>query len=171
MTFNDACDRLFKIEGFYSNLSIDKGGATKYGITLESWAAYKKIPVSAKDISMIKDTEAREFYFDNYWNPLKLEMVQNDALKYIIFDQAVNRGLGTVVKQIQNILGLKPDGILGDNTLTVLNTQLASGFVLKFLFGCQMYYCHIVQRNPSQLPFITGWIKRTQELITLSLGG
>ncbi len=177
MTFLEACDHLFKVEGFYSNSSLDRGGATKYGITLKSWAAYTRKEVSPKDIMMINELQAKDFYLNVFWNPMKLDLIQNESFRYLIFDQAVNRGPETVIKQIQKILieeyqkPLKPDGIIGDETLAQINVFAGQGLVLKFLYSCQLSYCRIVQSNPSQLPFLVGWIKRTQGLLSLSLGG
>lgn len=177
MTFDEAMERLFKAEGLFSNHPSDKGGATKYGITLESWAAYRKSPMTLKDVKMITVFEARQFYRDCYWLPLKLDQIENESIRYAIFDQAVNRGSVNVVKQLQKIISeerhvaLKIDGILGEETLAHINKMPARVLVLKFIYSCQFSYCRIVQTNPSQLPFLAGWIVRTQELLTLSLGG
>lgn len=170
MDFNQACDRLFKVEGFYSENKADLGGATKYGITLQSWAAFTKRSVTSKDVMMIQDHDAREFYRQVFWIPFRCDEIHNETLRYAIFDQAVNRGPGSIVRQIQKILNLKVDGIFGDKTLSAINEQPA-GFVLAFIFSCQISYCQIVQKNPSQLVFLVGWINRTQELINLSIGG
>lgn len=170
MTFEEACDHLFKVEGFYSNSKADLGGATKFGITLYSWAVYTKKEVTSKDVMMITPQMAKDFYLATYWIPLRCDLIKSETLKYIIFDQAINRGTPTVVRQMQKILGLKVDGIFGDNTLSALNAQ-DEGFSLRFAFDCQDSYCQLVQRNPSQLVFLSGWINRTQELIKIILGG
>src|SRR6185436_6184758 len=104
MTFDEACALLFKVEGFYSNHPLDSGGPTMYGITLESWAAYINKPVRIEDIKAITEQTAKPFYRDLFWYPLRLDLVNNPTLRYLIFDQAVNRGPVAIVKQIQTVL-------------------------------------------------------------------
>lgn len=170
MTFDEACERLFKIEGFYSDNNADLGGATKFGITLANWAAFTKSSVTAKDMMMITPPMAKDFYQKMFWSPLRCEEIQSETLRYAIFDQAVNRGPGSVIRQVQKILNLKVDGLFGEETLAAINAQ-AKDFALTFVYSCQLSYCQIVQRNPSQLVFLSGWISRTQELLTLTIGG
>lgn len=176
MTFDEACARLFKVEGFYSNNPDDAGGATKYGITMQMWAAYVRRAVRAVDVMAIAEIEAKSFYRDLFWDHLRCEEIENDSLRYAVFDQAVNRGPGTVIRQMQRVLNddfgakLKEDGLFGDETLNVLNLK-ASEFLIPFIFSCQIAYCRLVQKRPSQLAFLTGWMSRTQSLITLAVKG
>lgn len=176
MTFDESCERLFKVEGFYTDHPQDKGGPTKFGISMFMWATYVKKAVNAGDIMALTTEQAKSFYRQMFWDPLKLDQIQNPIMRYVIFDQAVNRGPGTVVKQLQRLLNeelhltLKEDGILGEETIKQLNAA-ADKLLLPLGYSCQMAYCRIVQTRPSQLAFLTGWIRRTQELINLIVRG
>lgn len=143
---------------------------------MESLAAYLKRPVTAKDIMMLSEQAAKQFYCDVYWMPMKLFQVNNLVLRYLIFDQAVNRGMGTVMKQLQSILNdkfkksLKVDGITGDETIAAMNEQ-DSQLLLEFVYSSQLAYCRLVQQRPNQALFLVGWIKRTQSLLTMIFRG
>jgi|WetSurMetagenome_2_1015567.scaffolds.fasta_scaffold298546_2 lysozyme family protein len=171
MTFDESCNLLFMIEGFYSDHPDDEGGATKYGITMESWAAFKKMGVTKEDIKNITIDDAKAFYKKCFWDLLTLDQVNNPTLRYLIFDQAVNRGPQTIVRQIQislNKLGrpIVVDSIWGPKTLESINAEKGD-FLLEFVYASQLAYCNIVKTKPSQIVFLVGWIRRTQELMTL----
>lgn len=71
-------------------VTYDTGGATKYGIA-------QKYHTSV-DVPNITKVEAAAIYYTEYFKPLQLSNVTNDKLAYIIFDCAVNQGVGTAKK-------------------------------------------------------------------------
>lgn len=166
--FEIAFSNILKAEGSdYTDIPGDLGGPTKYGITQKSWVKFNK------DTHLINITEedAKFFYLYTYWIPMRLDEIKNYKTASIIMDQAVNRGIFTVVKQVQislAILGLlysQADGIIGDQTISALNKVEFKEFGLAFFKASQESYIKICQANQSQLKFLLGWIRRTHAIL------
>lgn len=168
-------------EGFYSNDPTDSGGETLYGIARNanpSWAgwpivdSYKKkagFPNSMKDDFQLKSLEYT-FYKANYWDTLNLDSVINQEIANEAYDTAVNMGVNTSAKFIQQALNLlnknnqdypdlAVDGKIGPVTLNILNTHKYPKAVLRALNGLQFErYASIVRNNPAQERFMAGWL-------------
>jgi len=169
--FDYAFESTLCLEGGYCDDPSDRGGKTKWGITESTLkAAVSEGIVSTRDVAALTREEARRIYRENYWNPLKLDSCLSPAAAAEIFDTAVNMGVPTAVKIIQealNYLGesLTVDGVLGRGTLAALNKWIAQDerAVLVCLNGIQfLRYLTIVKSNPTQRKFARGWTKRIQ---------
>lgn len=108
MTFDDAVNRVIKSEGGYVNHPADPGGETKYGI---SKRAYPN-----EDIRNMTEARAAELYRRDYWDKLSLDALP-DAVRYPLFDLAVNSGVSTAAKLLQRAVGVRDDGIIGPATI------------------------------------------------------
>lgn len=107
-----AFDVLLKNEGGYVNDPRDSGGVTKYGISKK---AYPDL-----DIKNLTIAQAMEIYHKDYWDRCKCDNIP-DALSVAVFDFAVNSGVKTAIKKLQIALGVKADGIIGNQTLGACN--------------------------------------------------
>lgn len=114
MDFDRAFDILVTHEGGFSNRSYadDPGGATKYGI---SQRAYPKL-----DIENLTLDQAKEIYKKDFWDACQCDAIP-DALRYPMFDAAVNSGVSQAVKWLQSAIGVKADGVLGPVTRQSVN--------------------------------------------------
>ena len=107
-----AFDLLMELEGGYVNNCHDKGGETKYGISKK---AYPDI-----DICNLTIEKAKEIYKRDYWNRCKCDYLP-DALSVAVFDFAVHSGTKQAIKKLQEALGVKADGIIGNQTIGAAN--------------------------------------------------
>lgn len=169
--FKKSFDEILKFEGNYSNHPLDKGGKTKFGITEE----VARINGYEGDMSVLPIELARAIYKLEYWDKLCLDYVTDDKTATEIFDIAVNMGIKSAGRMIQEALNLlnrdeadwkeiTVDGIIGTQTLTILNALPISDYkyLYKILNGLQFKrYYDIVKMNPSQEVFFRGWIMRT----------
>ncbi len=153
-------------EGGYVDHEDDRGGATKYGITIGTLERWRRQPVTKDDVKDLELDEAKMIYKTMYFDPLRLGEVNNGISAAILFDQAINRGPTTVAREVQFLIGVKADGILGPITLDTLNSVDQHEFQIEFFKLCQLAYIEIVRKNPSQLVFIRGWINRTHEMLS-----
>ena len=110
-------------EGVFSDDPNDSGGLTKYGI---SQAAYPNI-----DIRTLTKETAVIFYHRDYWMPLRC-WTYFGPVAMGVFDAAVNQGQGDAPKFLQMALGVKPDGIIGPQTLQAAK-RIGRAEFLKFL--------------------------------------
>ena len=112
MKFDQAFDKLIGHEGGYSNHPSDPGGETMWGVTLRvARAAGYQGPMSA----LLRGTAA-DIYRRQYWDAVKADQLP-EAIRYDVFDAAVNSGVGQAAKWLQRALGVKDDGVIGAQTV------------------------------------------------------
>lgn len=112
MNFDEAFDRLMVHEGGFVDDENDPGGATKWGVTefvARSWG-YTGLMV---EFTLI---EAKAIYEKQYWNPIRAAELPA-ALRYPVFDAAVNSGVKQAVRWLQRVLEVEDDGDLGPVTI------------------------------------------------------
>lgn len=92
-------------------------------------------------------------------------------LKMKLFDTAVNTGISRAVKLLQQSINaisptarLAVDGRIGPRTRAAL-CGLSEGAILEAYVQAQGdFYRGIVQRKPSQVKFLRGWLRRAEWL-------
>lgn len=95
-TFDSAIGDVLRAEGGYVNDPVDRGGATKYGI---SQKAYPKL-----DIANLTEAQAREIYKRDYWDKIGADALPEN-LRELAFDAAVNQGVGWTKKALKQAGG------------------------------------------------------------------
>lgn len=103
-----AIDMLLENEGGYVCNKNDKGGETKYGISKKAYPSL--------DICNLTEEQAKDIYFKDYWYRCKCNYMP-DALSVAVFDFAVNSGTKRAITYLQMALGVKADGIIGNQTI------------------------------------------------------
>lgn len=143
-------ERLFKLEEFYSNDKNDKGGETFLGISRvynpnwDGWADVdKKDYVSATE-------SAKLFYWSNFYEKYNLHLINDDKLRFAIFELIVNTGKP---KLVQQAIGVKADGVFGNQTISALNADATKSLVLILGYFAS-YYVSLNNRN-----YLYGWLK------------
>jgi lysozyme family protein len=147
MDFESAFNRLIGVEGSYVNDPADPGGETKYGI---SKATYPQ-----EDIPNLTLDHAKALYLRDFWGPAGCDAVP-DGLKYTLFDMAVNSGVRTAVRNLQQAVGEKEDGVLGPHTLQAVQAMGPSRVMARFQ-GYRLYMMTDLKTWPS---YGKGWAKR-----------
>jgi lysozyme family protein len=143
--FPAAVSIVLEAEGIFSNDPADPGGETYYGLSrianpeLEPWPPTKDRAIAV--------------YRKKYWDAHRCgEMPWSWAIS--VFDAFVNQG--NVTKLMQNVLGLRQDGILGDATIAAIEKAPVD---LLNLFFAGRAFSYIANSNfPT---FGKGWLKRT----------
>ncbi|NPV80787.1 MAG: hypothetical protein HPY52_11005 [Firmicutes bacterium] len=144
-------------EGGYVNDPKDPGGETKYGISKRSYPNL--------DIGNLTQEEAIEIYRRDWWERLRLDEIQDDAVATKALDTCVNVGARTGIKLLQRALATigKPvavDGILGPQTIKAVN-EADSGLLLEAMRVEQKtHYRRLIDRNPKLAVFERGWMNR-----------
>jgi len=163
--FYKAFHHTIAMEGGYVNDPADPGGETNFGISKRSYPDV--------DIAALTPKLAGEIYRRDFWDRLNLDGIDNQVIATELFDTAVNCGVGTAGKFLQEALNLLNgsigpeliiDGIVGNKTISAANERRKSQSLLKTLNGLQFVrYYEIVKRNPSQKKWFRGWLRRVWE--------
>jgi len=132
----------------------DSGGLTKYGI---SQRAYPNVNIRA-----LTEAQAKAIYKRDYWDKIKGDDIPSQLVAENIFDTAVNMGARTASRLAQMALGMQnADGIIGPQTLGVLNQVEAETFIAEYTIAKIARYASICNRNRSQRKYLLGWVNRT----------
>ena len=176
-------DDILKKEGSaYTNHPSDRGGPTKYGITLATLRdARRNLNLDADDVAKLTEDEARRIYYDNY--VVKPGFVSVAAMMPLLgakmVDAGVNVGTGRASRWLQTALNafnrsyqsppdypeVVVDGNIGPATIGALHTFAAlRGFaraerVLVRAVNAQqgVHYLSLGAKSPSQEAFMLGW--------------
>lgn len=112
MNIDQALKHLLGNEGGFVDHPKDPGGATNFGITQRVARAHGYMG----DMRDLPQSTAISIYRTDYWAPIKADQLP-DALRFHVFDAAVNSGPSQAVKWLQRAAGVAQDGIIGPRTL------------------------------------------------------
>lgn len=156
MNFDAAFDLLLKHEGGYSDHAADPGGKTRFGITE---AVAREVGYRG-DMRELPLDLAKRIYKERYWSPVKAEELP-PAVRYVVFDAAVNSGPGQSVKWLQRALGVVDDGVIGPRTLAAANAANPDALKMRML-GQRLRFMAGLTNWPA---FSRGWAIRIASLM------
>ena len=148
----------------YTNDPADRGGPTKWGITLKSWQEWRGNDTTADDVKAITEAQARDFYEGKYIVGPKFHLL-SDMLTPMVVDCAVNHGQKRAAKWLQEAVGATVDGSIGPQTIAA---SQATPVLQTYLQVCAMrirFYGAIVGNDPTQARCIKGWNNRAAKWI------
>lgn len=162
-------------EGNYVNDPQDPGGETYRGIARKmngKWDGWVFIDAMKKQnnfpANLEYSAELREsigmFYLNTFWNKMQGDFIDDQQIAESIFDFGVNAGLSTSVSLAQMVVGTKPDGIVGENTIKAINTFDKELFLASFTLAKIARYITIVKKRPTSRKYFYGWICRAMEV-------
>lgn len=147
MNFDQAFERLIGHEGGYVNNPADPGGETNFGISKRSYPM--------ENIRSMTLARAKSIYLRDYWGPAGCDAVP-DELKFDLFDMAVNSGVTTAIRTLQNTVGAVADGVIGPKTLQAINSMPGPRLVARFN-GWRLAF---MANTPQFDTFGRGWARR-----------
>lgn len=158
MNFDEAFHHLLGHEGGYVNHPDDPGGETNWGVT-------KVVARQHGYEGLMKDMPvgvAKAVYRKSYWDAVQADNLP-PAIRYAVFDAAVNSGVGTSVRWLQQSVGATPDGVLGPKTLAAINEVNPDG-LLRRMLAKRLTAMTSMSGWPS---FSKGWARRVATLLEM----
>jgi lysozyme family protein len=146
-------------EGGYSAERADPGNwtggtvgsgelrGTSYGI---SAAAYPSL-----DIARLTPDDARAIYRRDYWDRVRADAMP-PPLALLVFDAAVNNGVGRAIRWLQGAAGVTVDGQLGPATLAAVAQARGAELCAEF----QAQRLSFMASLPTWRAFGLGWARR-----------
>jgi len=159
--FNSYVPKLKALEGYgkYTNNPVDKGGATMSGITLRTFRQFYGQNQTVDNLKAMTEAQWREIIKRGYWDIVKADYIEDQAVAEIIVDWAVNSG-PAIVKKVQVIIGVTADGIVGACTIGTINRANARWLFEEIKKARIEFFKRIAAADPSQRAFLKGWINR-----------
>lgn len=183
ISFNKALSN----EGVISNYKSDHGGFTYKGISRTkhpAWLGWKIIDdffrstdyqsVQQLNSNPILQNLVQGFYLTEFWNKINGDALPSRLIADELFESSINLGVQTASEILQKTINLLNrntrlysdiivDGIIGTQTLAVLNKSIAANgekLVFNLLnFYQAKRYIEIMEKDSTQEIFI-GWFSR-----------
>jgi lysozyme family protein len=159
MDFNQSFEVLLGNEGDFTDDPKDRGNwtsgrvgegvlkGTKYGISAMTYPSL--------DIRNLTVGKAKEIYYKDFWSKVHCEELP-EAIRFDIFDVAVNSGCSTAIKLLQRAINVTDDGIIGKVTLKALS-EMDAQLLDKRLSAQRLLFISALKTFPI---YGKGWIVR-----------
>lgn len=144
--FDIAFERMYRNEGGFQDDPNDRGNWTS-GIIGKGELKGTKMGISAMsypnlDIKELSYGAVKTIYLTDWWNKYEIYQLP-DALRYQMFDAAINHGFVNSVKLLQYAANVKADGIIGPITRNALFEIDENDLLLRFLAERLVFMTHI----------------------------
>lgn len=152
----------------FTNDPLDRGGATKYGVTIGTLQGikYDTNRDGNVDINDVKSLQLDDFKYilkKQYWDRWKADDIVNQSVANLLVDWTWGSGKHGIIIP-QRLLGVPADGIVGQKTINALNGANQKLIYNKVWQARRQFYYNIVANNPSQSKWLKGWLNRLNDL-------
>lgn len=172
MTPNETIDAILVREGEqYTDRANDRGGPTKFGITIATLSAWLGRPATIDEVKALTRETARAIYHKNYITDPQFDQIMAVSLQELVIDTGVNHGPRQAAKWLQKVVisaygaAIKADGVVGPKTLNAVNAAPPRRLFYLYLRKRIAGYADIVQNDPRQLENLEGWNDRAASFI------
>lgn len=160
-----AFDQAFRVvvgeEGGFTQLPADPGnwtgGAVGRGVCRGTRWGISAASYPGLDIATLTLDDAQAIYRRDYWAAVQGDRLP-PPLALLVFDAAVNNGVGRSIGWLQRAVGVAEDGKLGPRTLAAVAARSGDGASLMAEFQAQRLA--FMAGLPTWRSFGLGWARR-----------
>jgi lysozyme family protein len=157
-------DYMQESEGGFSDDPDDNGnwlpdgrkGCTNLGVTQTTWESWVGRQSNEKEMRNLTHALVEPMYRRKFWDAAHCNDLPN-GVDYLVFDLAVNAGVGRGAKTLQSAVGATPDGAIGPLTLAAVSKFNSTELVNKFTDEKVAWYKSL--KNPK---YEQGWLNRAE---------
>lgn len=155
MSFAACLPVILASEGGYTNNPADSGGPTSLGVTIPTLSQWLGHPAGVADVDALTPTTVAPLYEALYWRAAACDGCPA-GVDLMVFDAAVNQGVGRAVRLLQTALGLPADGIVGPLTRSAASACNAAAVINAIADARERLY----RSYPKFAVFGGGWMTR-----------
>jgi lysozyme family protein len=158
-------------EGGFVDHPADRGGPTKYGVTIPTLATYRADQtVGAEEIRALLREEAAEIYRWRYVYGPGFDAITDPALFESVVDAGVHSGATRAARWLQEALGVTADGQVGPITRENLDHAHRDRDTLRrvrarFLAARLRFLGRLITDDKTQAAFAAGWMARVASFV------
>lgn len=157
-------DYMQESEGGFSDDPDDNGnwlpdgrkGCTNLGVTQTTWESWVGRQSNEKEMRNLTHALVEPMYHRKFWDAARCNDLP-PGVDYLVFDLAVNGGVGRGAKTLQGAVGATPDGAIGPLTLAAVSKFNPTELVNKFTDEKVAWYKSL--KNPK---YEQGWLNRAE---------
>ena len=152
-------------EGGYANDPDDPGGATNRGVTIGTWrqVGYDKDGDGDIDVDDLKkitvEDAVNRVMKPHFWDRWKADQIKSQSVANIVVDWVWASGKHGIT-EVQKILGVKVDGIVGPKTLGALNAQDPRALFDPIKRARLRFTDTFIKNRPTSEKYRKGWTRR-----------
>lgn len=155
-----ALQKILGWEGGFANDPDDSGGPTMKGVTIATYKEYcrrkgKPVP-TVEDLKRITNAEILDVADTLYWSKIQGDKINNQSIANLCFDSVWGSGTG-YIKKIQQVLGVKADGIFGPMSLNALNSYTPQKELFTKLWNRRKQW---FEGCNGAWKYLRGWMRR-----------
>jgi lysozyme family protein len=164
----DILNGVLEREGWpeYVDHPQDRGGPTKGGITLRTLNQWRHHQVNRQELQRLEKSEALHILERRYVDSNGIGKIPDKALRVQVIDSAVLSGPVLSAKDLQRVLEVTMDGIIGPKTLAALSDREIAGVRNGLAVVRSLRLVRFTQHHPEQLVFLTGWLNRSLSFVS-----
>lgn len=169
----------------FTNDPLDIGGATMQGITFNTFRAYRALrgmpAPTLDDLKAITPAEWYDCYKALFWDVCMADTITSQPVANLVVDFYWHSGLFGV-KEIQKVLHVNPDGVLGKTTRDAINAQQPYNLFMAIQAARKQFLNDLAENSvkqytknhpnadkkellqKTQLRFLQGWLNRVNDL-------
>ena len=155
---------ILRWEGGFVDDPLDRGGATNKGITIGTFRHFFGSNATVDQLKNMTDAQWLTVFRAGYWDPWRADEIRNQSVADIVVDWAWASGTKTSIRQVQKLLGVTADGVVGPVTLGAIAASAPRELFDRVHDTRIAFVDDIVSRNPSQKRFERGWKNRINAL-------
>lgn len=171
--FEQAYQLVALAEGGYQNYAEDTGNynsrgqlvGTNWGINAQVYEKHLGRPPSVADMQNMPKATAIQIYKARYWDRIKGNSINNQAVANVLFDGHVNHG-NWGIQMMQEVLGVAKDSVVGPITLNAINSADPGRLIQAYVQRRERAYRWLAANRAGQSKFLRGWLNRLQKFIT-----
>lgn len=167
-------DMLIAHEGGFTDDQRDSGnkkgdghgntGSTMLGVTAYNWAKFSGKPAPIEVMKQLTVDDVMPLYKSNYWDAIKADDLPS-GVDVSCADLCVNAGASRASKILQKVVGAKPDGKIGPQSLAAVSMQEPKDLLQKYYDERERFYRSLRDYKI----YGNGWSRRNKETLHKAL--
>jgi len=129
---------------------------TKYGISARAFPTL--------DIRNLTLAQARAIYRVKYWDRIAGDALPRSAA-LLVFDAAVNQGVGIAARCLQYAAGVGADGVVGPETIAAVRVTPLGPLLVEIAARRAVAYA----QDEDAPTFLLGWFRRLERVAALAI--
>jgi len=170
--FEHCLAHVLRSEGGYVDNPQDPGGTTNFGITRKTLARWRKVSpwwkLPKSEVKNLKLPEVKTIYLTLFWDRCRASIMPS-GLDYALFDFAVNSGPSRAIKNLQAVLGVSRDAIIGPQTFNAIQRQQTAGKIRDLIIKLNNRRLGFLRRLSNFKTFGRGWKNRVANVQRVAL--
>jgi lysozyme family protein len=151
---------MLKSEGGFVNHPSDPGGMTNLGVTKTTWENWVGRESDEAEMRGLTPEKVEPLYKKKYWDAVRGDEIENGGVAYLLFDFAVNAGVGRSIKTLQTAVGVTPDGGFGPMTMAAVQAVDPVDLIERFSQAKEDFYRSL----NTFATFGKGWLNRVADV-------